>query len=108
MSEYAAAAIILVGGIFYLIDLAFRLSDQYNTLKVFLIGTSFWLGAVAINYGLQTVGSVNATLANSLNPAYWLWVVTGGVVFTFMVILFVIKAWNTVRGKNKIEFEDGE
>lgn len=109
MSEYGAAAIIFVGMVFYLLDLAFRLSNQYEPLKIFLVGSSFWLGTVAMNYGFMAVESVNSSLGVVLGPAYYLWIVTGVVVFSYMVVLLIIKGYNSIQSKkNKVEFSDDE
>jgi hypothetical protein len=107
MSEYAAAAVIFVGGIFYLLDLAFRLSDRYAGLKPFLVGASFWLGAVAMNYAFMAVEQVNPSLSVVLGPAYYLWIVTGIVIFSYMVIMLIIQGYNAIqKKKDKVVFDD--
>ena len=109
MSEYAAAAVIFVGMVFYLLDLAFRLSSQYEPLKIFLVGSSFWLGTVAINYAFMAVETISPALGIVLGPAYYLWIVTGVVVFSYMVVLLIIKGYNSIQEKkNKVAFEDDE
>lgn len=109
MSEYAAAAIIFVAGIFYLLDLAFRLSESYSGIKPFLVGASFWLGTVAMNYAFMAVEQVNPSLSVVLAPAYRLWIITGVVVFSYMVVLLIVRGYNSIQSKkNKLEFEDDE
>lgn len=105
MTEYTAVAIALVGLIFYLVYVALNLSDQYGMLKPFLLGVSFWLGAVLLNFVIQTVNPLN--LHTFLHPAYYLWMVTITVVFSYIVVLLIIKGYNSIQKKgNKIQFDD--
>lgn len=105
MSEYLAAAFALGIGMFYLLYVSFNLTEQYAPLKLFLLGVSFWMGAILINFGAETVNNVG--LHSFVEPAYYLWIVSSIVVFSYMVLLMIIKGYNAIQSKkNKVIFDD--
>lgn len=110
MVEFTAVILCLGIIMVYLLYLSFSLSDNYDPLKMFLIGVSMFFGAILLNVGKEVVvaNSGSAGMSTSLDVAYWAWLVITGLVLTYFVIYMIIRAWNSVAGKNKLKLYDEE
>lgn len=110
MAEYIALVFCLVGIMVYLLHLSFSLSDNYDPLKMFLIGVSMFFGAILLNIGSEIAISngASAAITGSMDIAYWAWLVLTGLVMAYFVIYMIIRGWNSVADKNKLKLYDEE
>jgi hypothetical protein len=110
VAEYIALVFCLIGIMMYLLDLAFSLSDNYDSLKMFLIGVSMFFGAIVLNISSEIAISngAGAAITTSMDVAYWAWLVLTGLVMTYLVIYMIIRGWNSISGKNKLKLYDEE
>lgn len=111
MAEYVALVVVVLGLMIYLLNLAFNLNDNYDPLKMFLIGISIFMGVILANLGITIATDIGASAAtvNTLNTLYYVWIVVCSLTAVYFVIeLGVVRTWNKLRDKKKIDLSDDE
>lgn len=111
MVEYISLVVVVLGLMFYLLYLAFNLNNNYDPLKIFLIGISIFLGVILANLGITIATDMSASVAtiNTLNTLYYVWIIVCSLTALYFVIeLGVVRTWNKLREKKKIDLSDDQ
>lgn len=111
MVEYISLVVVVLGLMFYSLYLSFNLSDNYDPLKIFFIGISIFLGAILANLGITIATDMSASVAtiNTLNTLYYVWIIVCSLTALYFVIeLGVVRTWNKLREKKKIDLSDDQ
>lgn len=110
MTEYVALVVVILGLMVYLLHLAFSLSDNYDPVKMLLIGVSMLFGIILLNLGINISVDQGASTAiqNTFTNAYKIWIILTGIVLTYVVVYLIIRGWNALNPKKKISLYDDE
>lgn len=110
MTEYVALVVVILGIMIYLLHLAFSLSDNYDPLKMLLIGVSMFFGAILINLGknISVDQGASTAIQNTFDTSYSAWLVITGIFFTYVLVYLIIRGWNAIQKKREIKLYDDE
>lgn len=110
MTEYVALVVVVLGIMIYLLHLAFSLSDNYDPLKMLLIGVSMVIGTLLINLGknISVDQGASTAIQNTFDTLYYVWITIIGIFLIYIVLYLVIRGWNAIQEKKKIRFDDAE
>lgn len=110
MTEYVALVVVVLGIMIYLLHLAFSLSDNYDPLKMLLIGVSMVIGALLINLGknISVDQGASTAIQNTFDTLYYVWIIITTIFLIYVVIYLIIRAWNGLQERKKIKLYDEE
>lgn len=110
MTEYVALVVVLLGLMIYLLHLAFSLSDNYDPLKMLLIGVSMMFGILllALGQNISIDQSASTAIQGNLDTAYSVWITLTVITWIYITIYLVIRAWNAINKKSKLKLYDEE
>lgn len=110
MTEYVALVVVILGIMVYLLHLAFSLSDNYDPLKMLLIGISMVFGVILINLGkeISIDQAASSGIQNTFDIAYGAWLSITVISLIYIVIFLVIRSWNAIKENKKIKLYDDE
>jgi len=108
MTEYVALVVTILGLMIYMLHLAFSLSDKYDPLKLFLITLSMVFGLVLIHLGksISIDQGASTAIQNSLDIAYYVWIVAISLTLIYMVIYVIPDVWRAMKAPKKDMYED--
>lgn len=110
MTEYVALVVVILGVMIYLLHLAFSLSDNYDPLKMLLIGISMVFGWLLIDLGknISVDQGASVPIQTTFDTAYYVWIIITSIFLIYIVIYLIIRAWNSIQEKKKIKLYDEE
>lgn len=110
MTEYVALVVVILGLMIYLLHLAFSLSDNYDPLKMLLIGISMIFGLVLIHLGkvISEDQAASTQIQSVFDTAYIIWIFITVIFLIYIVIFLIIRAWNAIKDNKKIKLYDDE
>jgi hypothetical protein len=121
--EYNAIAIILIGGMFFLMEMGSRIevkkpailsgTDFGNWIKLFFIGGAFLLGIVAFGMlvSLTDEAGASAEIKAVANAGFWGWMAFVIVAIGMLIIYYLVmlpRYFSAAAGLEEKEKEDNE
>ena len=110
MTEYVALVVVILGLMIYLLHLAFSLSDNYDPLKMLLIGVSMMFGILllALGQNISVDQGASSAIQGNLDIGYSVWITLTIITWIYITIFLIVRAWNAINKKNKLKLYDEE